>query len=129
MKESDIQNKIRLALSRHGSNVMFRNNVGQAWAGKAKRLPSSDVLIQDPYPITFGLCTGSSDLIGYTSVIITPDMVGKKVAIFTALEVKRPMSQPSPAQRQFIARVRQDGGRAGVCTNDHSAIQIVEGKL
>lgn len=129
MTESDIQKKIRLALSKHGRSVIFRNNVGQAWAGKSKRLSSGDVLIQDPYPISFGLCTGSSDLIGYTSVVITPEMLGKKVAIFTALEVKRPMSQPTPAQRQFIMRVRQDGGRAGICTNDYLAIQIVEGKL
>jgi len=30
----------------------------------------------------------SSDLVGWTSVVITPEMVGKTVAIFTAIEVK-----------------------------------------
>ena len=32
---------------------------------------------------------GASDLIGFTTVEITPEMVGQKAAIFTAIEVKR----------------------------------------
>ena len=40
--------------------------------------------------IQYGLSIGSSDLIGWRSVEVTPEMVGKRVAIFAAVEVKRP---------------------------------------
>ena len=118
-----------MELTKRGNSVMFRNNVGQAWAGQVTKLPNGDVLIKNPYPINFGLCKGSSDLIGYTKVKVTPPMLDKYIAVFTALEVKRPGKQPSPEQRNFIAKVRGDGGRAGICTDPSSANLIVEGKL
>lgn len=129
MREQDIQNKIRLSLSQRGKSTIFRNNVGQAWTGNVRRLPNGDIVIQNPRPVNFGLCTGSSDLIGWTREKITPEMVGKEIAVFTALEVKRPGKQPTVEQRNFIAQVLKNGGRAGVCTNEHSAIMIAEGKV
>lgn len=53
---------------------------------------------------------GSSDLIGWRSVIITPDMVGKKVAVFVACEVKTEKGRLSETQEKFINNVRAAGG-------------------
>src|ERR1700722_4368372 len=33
--------------------------------------------------------TGMPDYLGWTEVTITPDMVGQKIAVFTAAEIKR----------------------------------------
>lgn len=56
---------------------LYRNNVG---------------CLQDRHGnfVTYGLCVGSSDLIGYKSRIITQADVGTRIAQFCAIEVKRP---------------------------------------
>lgn len=66
----------------YGCNLM-RNNNGAA-QDKTGRL------------IRFGLGhispnqqIKSSDLIGITKIVITPDMVGKTIGVFTAIEVKK----------------------------------------
>lgn len=64
-----------------------------------------------------GLCEGSSDLIGWTTVEITPEMVGRKVAVFTAVEVKVPGKRPTAEQVNFLAQVRTAGGIAEVLTD------------
>jgi hypothetical protein len=92
--------------------VLFKNTVGMF---KAERRGGSR-----PVKTKTGLGTGSSDLIGYTKKTITPDMVGKTVAIFTAIEVKREgwnknkkLNPHEQNQANFIARVKEDGGIAG----------------
>jgi hypothetical protein len=57
---------------------------------------------------------GASDLVGYKSIIITPDMVGKKIAVIAVAEVKRPGKYPSPEQKNFLRVVKESGGIAGV---------------
>lgn len=61
----------------------------------------------------------SSDLIGWTTITITPDMVGRKVAIFTAIEIKPETFKINPpyrddstpwAQERFVYQVREAGG-------------------
>lgn len=65
----------------------------------------------------------SSDEIGFTKITITQDMVGKTVAIFTAVEVKHPDWRPIPsdkrwkAQEAFINWVKNNGGIAFVTTS------------
>lgn len=109
--EQSIQQAIRLALST-GQSRVFRNNVG-AIKDETGRL------------VTFGLCKGSSDLIGWQSVTVTPDMVGQRVAIFLAVEVKGPKGRVQPDQENFIARVRAAGGLAGVARSVSDAITIL----
>jgi hypothetical protein len=46
--------------------------------------------------VRFGLCKGSSDLIGLRSLEITPELVGLRLAQFVALEVKAAQGVPSP---------------------------------
>lgn len=129
MKELEIQNRIRKALSAMGGVVTFRNNVGKAYQGEVIDVHPDRITLRNHRLISFGLTEGSSDLIGYTSVTITPDMVGRKVAIFTALEIKQPGRQATPLQRNFIHVVKDAGGRAGVCTDISGAQSIIKGAI
>jgi hypothetical protein len=103
---------------------MFRNNVGMAWTGRVVRNTNGSITIHDPRPLDAGLCKGSSDLIGWTPVTVTPDMVGQRLAVFTAIEVKGPKGKTSPEQTNFIDRVKIDGGIAGVARSADDATQI-----
>lgn len=125
MREKGIQDLIRVAVSRAGA-ITFRNNTGQAWTGnKVDRLPGGKVLIHDARPINFGLAVGSSDLIGWTPVEITADMIGQTVAVFTAIEVKTLKGRPTDAQVNFIETVKLHGGKAGVARTEEEAVAIL----
>jgi hypothetical protein len=50
------------------------------------------------------------DLAGWTSVIVTPDMIGQKVAIFTGEEVKAGKDRLSKGQRKFGELIERMGG-------------------
>jgi len=93
---------------------MFRNNVGTAWVGDATKLKDGSVMIRNPRILHAGLCEGSSDLIGWRSLIITPDMVGERVAVFAALEVKSKNGRATAGQINFCRRVIEAGGLAGI---------------
>ena len=47
-----------------------------------------------------GAPEGTPDICGFTSVTVTQDMVGKKVAIFTGLEVKATGKDLRPRQKK-----------------------------
>ena len=124
--EAAIQQQIRLALSQAGA-TMFRQNTGQAWSGaRIERLPGGKVLIHDARPVQFGLCVGSSDLIGWTPLQITPDMVGRTAAIFTAIEVKRLKGRATEAQSNFIHQVTNAGGIAGIARSPAEAVAFLQ---
>lgn len=99
MREADIQARIMLALSAAGC-LIWRQNTG-AMRGDDGRL------------IRFGLCVGSSDIIG-----MSPD--GR----FLAVEVKRLGGRTSAAQVRFIAAVNLHGGRAGIARCESDAVAI-----
>lgn len=100
MKESDIQRLIMLALSEAGC-VIWRNNTGVLKNAAG-------------IPIRFGLCVGSSDLIG-----ITPR--GK----FLAVEIKTCKGRATPEQLRFIEAVRKHGGIAGIARSPEEALALL----
>lgn len=114
-----------LGLSTPGIRL-FRQNVGTGWTGDITRLKDGSILIKNPRPLQAGLCKGSSDLIGWRSVTVTPEMVGRRVALFLAVEVKGDRGRATPEQRNFIDRVRLDGGLAGVARTVDDALAITE---
>jgi hypothetical protein len=68
---------------------------------------------------------GSADWIGYRSLTITADMVGKKLAQFVAIEAKRPTGGVVSAdQKTFLQAVIDAGGCAGVARNAEDAEEI-----
>ena len=108
--EAYVQNKIRLAVG-SGDVRLFRNNTG-ALLDMQGRL------------VKFGLCKGSSDLIGFRSITITPDMVGQKIAVFSAIEVKD-KGKATVEQKNFINIINNAGGFAGVAKNVNDAKKIL----
>jgi hypothetical protein len=111
VSEQRIQQEIRLAISK-GDTRVFRNNTGT-------------LRDQHGRPVTFGLCKGSADLIGWTTKTITPDMVGQQVAVFTSIEVKTPTGRVQPEQKQWLDAVQAAGGIAGVARSVGDAQRIV----
>jgi hypothetical protein len=68
---------------------------------------------------------GSSDLVGFTRVKITQDMVGKILPIFTVMEVKTENDTLKPDQKTFIDVVKGAGGLAGVARSPEDAKRII----
>jgi hypothetical protein len=100
VNEQAIQQRIMLALSERGC-LIFRNNTGTATASDGSR-------------IRFGLCVGSSDLIG-----VSPD--GR----FLAVEVKTPTGRVRPEQVAFIEAVVAAGGIAGIARSVEDAVALI----
>jgi hypothetical protein len=126
MSEHRIQNEIRNALA--GKCLLFRANVGQGWTGDVHKLPDGSILIKNPRPFTTGLPPGFSDTFGLVAVTITPDMVGKTIGQFVAGEVKDASGRVSTPQKNFLAAVIRNGGRAGVWRSVSDALKTIEGK-
>jgi hypothetical protein len=75
-------------------------------------------------PVRYGLQPGSSDLIGWRTVTITPEMVGQQVAVFTSIEVKTPTGRVKPEQQQWLDAVQAAGGIAGVARSVEDALRL-----
>lgn len=127
MKETPLTRKILLATSAQTPAKLFRNNVGQGWVGKHTRLDDGSVLIANPRPLHAGLHNGSGDLIGWTPVTVTPDMVGQTLAVFTSLEVKttRRNSRPNADQKHWRDTVRAAGGIADIVRGPDDAVSAL----
>jgi hypothetical protein len=115
--ETDLQQRIRLALGTHPDARLFRNQVGSLPDPRTGRL------------VTFGLARGSADLIGWRTVVVTPEMVGQRIAVFTSIEVKTPTGRLAPSQQHWLQAVRTAGGVAGVVKSVADALHVVETPL
>ena len=110
--EAAIMRAIQIEATKQGSRL-FRNSCGQA-------ITASGNIIR------FGLANpGGSDLIGWTPVTITKDMVGKICCVFTAIEVKRPRKKPTQAQADFIEAVKKAGGIALVACSVEEVLREI----
>lgn len=133
---SDVPFLKRILLAVAGKATLFRQNVGTGWQGEcyrptvttAVRVGPGDVVIRKARPLKAGLVVGSSDLIGWTPVTITPEMVGRKLAVFTAVEAKEGSGRLTTEQGNFIGQVRVAGGFAGEARNVDQALMILAGQ-
>lgn len=123
MSGTNLNNSIRLALSR--VSILFKNNRGKGWFGKGAKMRDGSVLIPAPRWLEFGLVNGASDSIGWTPKVITPDMVGKTVAVFTGIDGKFGKDTASDEQKIFVANVLRDGGIAGFARTENEARALV----
>lgn len=101
--ERNIQAMILMALSEAGC-LVWRQDTGAYKDPKSGRL------------IRYGLCKGSSDIIGLCAD-----------GTFLAVEVKTATGRIRPEQETFIAAVKRAGGRAGVARSAEDALRIANG--
>lgn len=122
--ESEVQRTIRLGASKRNW-ILWRNNVGKGWVappnrtrlvGRGERVVAApgDVVLRQPYRVTWGLTIGASDLIGIRPLTITKKMVGRMMGQFAAAEVKTGLGRVAKKQQTFIDAVLNAGGWAGV---------------
>jgi hypothetical protein len=102
MKETQIQNKIRLAVGQLSDVVIWRNESGVAQ--------------HNGRYVRYGLQKGSADLIG----------ILKPTGRFLALEVKTPTGRLRKEQVLFIQLVQKMGGFACVVTSPEEALAAVD---
>lgn len=129
-----------LARRKIARSILFRSNSGKAWlsgGGKVATLPNRSVIVPLARPVGLGLCTmdgdtapGLSDLTGWTEVVITPEMVGRKVPIFTCIETKESGGgRRKDNQINFIQQLHKAGGIAGFAASERQAHEIVDAWL
>ena len=112
--ETKLQQEIRLALGTIPSLRLFRNQVGQLPDPRTGRC------------VQFGLAKGSSDLIGFKTVKITPEMIGKEIAQFVSIEIKTERGKLTEVQENWLQKVKSSGGIVGVARTVKDALQILK---
>jgi len=110
--EQEVMKLIREWASARGDLTLWRNNVGALEWRPGRWL-------------RYGLCVGSSDFVGLTSVVVTSSMVGRRIAVLTCIEAKAPEGVVSEEQQRFIEKVRDAGGIAGIARNAGEADELV----
>lgn len=100
MKETDIMNNIRKALSPYA--IVFRINVG-------------NFSTQDGRYITTGVPKGYSDLSGHR--------ISDGKAIY--IEVKNETGKARPEQITFLKRMQETNAIAGICRSPEEAVNLV----
>lgn len=117
LKEKAVATQVDKVLETHGVRV-WRNNIGLArYNVKGKT-----------WCVKYGVGgNGGSDLLGFMPITITPEMVGKRVAVFVAVETKREKGgKKTDAQQAFIDNIVAFGGLAGFASKWEDAIQIIK---
>lgn len=127
LSEADLMRLVQIEASRLNSRLL-RNNVGTGWVGKTQRINPTQIVIHDPRPLHAGLGVGTSDLIGWTPVIINETHVGKTLAVFTAIEVKSKAGKLTGQQADFIKAVNAQGGVAACVRSIDDFVGVISGK-
>jgi len=126
MTESQIQAEILRALGSRPDVRLFRNTCGTGWSGQHVSGAGNVVTIGNARFIRYGLTPGSADLIGWQAVTVTPEMVGRKLAAFTSIEVKaHATGRLTPEQDNWRRVVSSAGGAAGVARSVAEAAAIL----
>lgn len=116
MNESGILTTIRNVLGRLPNVRLFRNNSGVFKDARGQ-------FVRYGIPST----GGGSDLIGWTSIVIGPEHVGRHIAVLTCIEVKAAKGRTRENQAAFLSAVHLAGGFAGTARSVEDAERIVAG--
>ena len=104
MSEKEVLDRIDLLVNSRNNMRIFHNVVGKFKAVS---------MAGQTYYVPTGLCVGSGDRIGWQTVKITPDMVGRHIAQFVSIEGKaHKESNIREGQIEWRDVVRAFGGAA-----------------
>lgn len=103
-EETNIMKKVMVEAVKFGYTLM-RNNTGLFMTLDGSR------------KVNAGLGKGTHDLIGWRCITITPEMVGKQVAVFASCEAKTAKGTMRPEQQAFLDIVRKKGGISFIARN------------
>lgn len=87
---------------------LFRINSGMGWTGKFLLKDRRRGVIENPRPL-HAAPKGWPDLCGWETITVTPDMVGRQLAIFVGEEVKA-TGRLSREQKKFKELLERMGG-------------------
>lgn len=128
--EQSETNIVRQCLERASKlgHRLWRQQVGTGWIGKSRKLDDGSVIIQNARPFHAGF-EGLLDTGGFALITVTPEMVGKRIPLFTEIEVKTKTGAVLDAQRKRIAYIRSIGGYAGIARSADDVDRIVKGDV
>lgn len=127
MSESATLRAVRLALGGRADTRLFRNNVALAWVGERGQHTAARLVLHNPRPLHAGLHVGSGDLVGWRTIMVTPDMVGQRLAVFVSIETKALRGKRATEQKNWAQQVREAGGLAGFARSVDEAERILGG--
>ena len=107
MTESEIQAVIREAINYRQGYNLIRANVGTKG-------------------FHVGLPKGFPDLFGYKSRIIEAGDIGKRMAQFAFIEVKKPCGKVRSEQRKMIKKLLEAGAIGGIAHSLDEAEELLE---
>jgi len=116
---------------------IFKNPTGRAWVGVVgedgkvtfRNRETYFVELYDARMISYGLCIGSSDRVGWRTLEITPDMVGRRIAQIVVIESKTPAyNKCSEEQKNFLSQVARAGGLAMIARRRGAEVELEEVK-
>lgn len=113
--ETAVSKKVQIVAGKIGS-ILLRNNRGKFRTLDGKRIVAAG--LEAP---------GSSDLVGVTPVLVTPEMVGCTLGVATFAEVKRrdwtkPSAEHEKDQENFIIQMEKLGAFA-FFINDEAVLE------
>jgi hypothetical protein len=122
--DSQLKTLATVEALKHECNLMV-NVRGKFYAGRQlKNIPGWLIgsikkiiterfcILLSPTRVETGLMPGASDNIGITTITITPDMIGQKIGVFTAIENKSIRDRWQKGQQEFLQMVADAGGIA-----------------
>lgn len=122
MSEIELMRRLQKLASTLGARL-FRQNTGMAWVGskvergpRNVRLGPGDIVLRNARPFHAGF-EGWSDLGGWSPLVVTSEMIGTTVAVYSQVEVKQNAS-PTDQQIAWINAVNKAGGLAGIARSE-----------
>ena len=113
-EETKLMRLIMVALTQ-ADCIVWRNETAGAYVGRVIHKDAMVVTLANAQMMTFGLCVGSSDIIG----------IHKPTARFLAVEVKTANGRATKEQINFIEQVRAAGGIAGLARSVQEALDLL----
>lgn len=132
MDETSVLRRVWLRMA--SACTLFRVQTGKAWVanGKPRHITHGGergIFLPNAQPIALGFSlvsgepvAGTSDLVGWTKIQITPAMVGHTVPVFTTFEAKESGGgHIRTEQRHFTDVVKTAGGLSAIVNSPDAA--------